>query len=258
MTRTLLSAELQSTGLWMLRYMMAHGRTDAVIGLSGGADSTLVAKLAVDAGIRVHFRFLPCHSSPESLEYGLEVAEWLGGGASSEVIDLTATFDAMPGSMSAALIALLPEDERKAVALRMGNRKARLRMMALYDEAEKIGSCIVLGTTNRSEQEIGYFTKWGDGGVDIEPIVEYWKREVYAALALYGAPRSVQERAASADLWPGQTDEGELGCTYAQLESVFSWDGDEDVPSEIRQDLRRRAKVTAHKRRTPPGCSRSL
>ena len=144
-----------------------------------------------------------------------------------------------------ALGAPAPQDDRPDLPL--ANLKARLRMAALYYHANRF-RYLVVGTGNRSELSIGYFTKYGDGGVDLLPLGHLVKSEVRTLAEHLGVPQAIVEKAPAAGLWPGLTDERELGFTYDALEEyLFGGVGDDELKQSV--DTRRRAN--AHKLRTP-------
>jgi len=131
-----------------------------------------------------------------------------------------------------------------------GNLKARLRMCDLYYVAN-IMNYLVLGTGNRSEAEMGYFTKYGDGGVDVGPLGNLYKRDVYYLARALDIPQEIVDRPPSAGLWPGQTDEAEMGVEYCDIECFLSGAGAFNTPEQnIKIGLMQ--KRSEHKRRMPP------
>jgi NAD+ synthase len=132
----------------------------------------------------------------------------------------------------------------------LANVKPRLRMTALYYVANTL-NYLVAGTGNRSELTIGYFTKYGDGGADILPIGTLLKDEVRALARELGVPEPVITKAPSAGLWLGQTDEGEMGFTYADLESYLTR-GPAAVTPALAMRIERLMRATEHKRAIPP------
>jgi NAD+ synthase len=132
----------------------------------------------------------------------------------------------------------------------IANVKPRLRMATLYFVANRL-NYLVAGTGNRSEITIGYYTKYGDGGVDLLPIGRLVKREVWDLARELGVPSRVIDKAPSAGLWLGQTDESEMGFTYAELES-FIRDGASAVSPKIAGRIQHLVKVSEHKRALPP------
>ncbi|WP_457680466.1 NAD+ synthase [Thermovibrio sp.] len=185
------------------------GFKKAVIGLSGGVDSSLSAFLAVEAlgresviGISMPYKT----SSPSSREDARLVAETLK--IEFHEIDITPQIDAYY------------ERFKDADPVRKGNKMARERMSILYDFAHWKGA-LVLGTSNKSELLIGYSTRWGDSAHDVNPIGDLYKTQVWEMASFVGVPEKIVKKKPSADLWPGQTDEGELGLTYHTLDQIL-------------------------------------
>jgi len=187
----------------------AAGLKKVVIGLSGGIDSAVAAALAVDAlgkenvlGVCMPYRL----SNPSSLADGLAVAENLQ-------IDVE-TRDISP--MVDAFLNELPEGE----AVRRGNVMARCRMIVLYDVSAR-DSSLVLGTGNRTETLLGYATLHGDTAYALNPLEDLYKKEVTAVARHMELPEEVVNKAPSADLWEGQTDEDELGFSYDDADNLL-------------------------------------
>lgn len=227
---------------WMREYLDRSGLQGFVVGLSGGIDSAVTAALAVQAvGTgSTHGILLPCHSQVEDARYAQMLAEALD--LDTQTIDLTTTCD--------ALTAVLPEGTKLAHA----NLRPRLRMTVLYYIAQ-IKRCLVAGTGNKPEMLVGYFTKYGDGGVDLEPLGALYKHEVRGLARVLGVPRPIIERPPTAGLWPGQTDEGELGITYDELDALLAaMDGGTTPPvsEETAHRVRQMIAASEHKRRLPP------
>ncbi len=188
----------------------------AVLGLSGGVDSALVIELAARAlgPARVLAVAMPYRSSASaSLE--LARASAAQAGVRLEELDISPTADALFHSAS------ISEDPSDALARRRrGNVLARLRMVALYDRSARDGA-LVLGTSNKTELLLGYGTQHGDMASALNPIGDLYKSQVYALSEHLQVPRAILDRAPSADLWEGQTDEQELGAPYAVLDSLL-------------------------------------
>ncbi|SMC17912.1 NAD+ synthetase [Desulfacinum hydrothermale DSM 13146] len=222
---------------WIAHRVREAGARGVVIGISGGIDSAVCAALAHKAlGQNTLGLLLPCHSSPADLQDARRVAQHIG--LPVEEIDLSPVFDAF-------LHALGPADPKLC-----GNLKARLRMATLYHRAAS-HHYLVLGTSNRSEWEIGYFTKHADGAADLQPIIHLLKGEVRILARALELPREIIERPPSAGLWEGQTDEGELGFTYEQLDSFLQGQV-EAVDPQVAQKIRTLQEASAHKRMPPP------
>jgi len=212
-----------------------------VVGLSGGVDSALVAVLAQRAvGENVLGLLMPCHSQPVDGEYARLLADTFD--IETITVDLGPVYD--------ALVAALPPGSDLARA----NLKPRLRMATLYFIANT-RNYLVAGTGNKSEIMVGYFTKWGDGGCDLLPLGGLFKTQVWGLAGELGIPEQIISRPPTAGLWPGQTDEGEMGITYAELDATLRAIERGDTSSCEPATL---AKVqgmiarSAHKRALPP------
>jgi NAD+ synthase len=193
----------------------------AVLGLSGGIDSALVAYLTADAigAQRLHCVLMPYRtSSPESLADAGEVVRRLG--CSSEVVEITAMVDGYFGT-DGVQGAAGPEG-LEAVPLRRGNFMARMRMSVLYDRSVTWRG-LVVGTGNKTESLIGYTTLFGDQACAFNPIGDLYKSQVRQLSAAIGVPEQIIRKAPSADLWPGQTDETEAEFSYPELDRLLFW-----------------------------------
>ncbi len=193
-----------------LRGEVARAGLDrGIIGISGGLDSALVAYLAAEAlgpdrvtGVAMPYR----SSSPESLSHAELVASETG--IDFRVVEITPMVDAFFAG------------EPDADGLRRGNRMARERMCVLYDLSAALGA-IVLGTSNRSEISLGYGTLFGDLACAINPIGDIFKTQVRGLSRHLGVPAAIIDKAPSADLWAGQSDEEELGFSYEQVDPLL-------------------------------------
>ena len=181
-----------------------------VLGLSGGLDSSLACFLAAEAlgpqnvlAIRMPFRT----SSPESLEHAALVIEQTG--VQSATVPITPVAD--------LFLASIPEDQ----PVRRGNVLARLRMIVLYDRSAEFKG-LVIGTGNKTEIYLGYTTLFGDSACALNPIGDLYKTQVRQLARALGVPEVILAKPPSADLWPGQTDEGELGFTYARVDQLLT------------------------------------
>lgn len=237
-------------------YVETSGSGGVVVGLSGGIDSAVVAKLAVDAlgPERVHAIFMPSSVTSEAdYECTARLADhW---GICFETINIQKAVD--------AAIEMLGGEPSM---LERGNISARCRMTLLYGRAKSLG-CIVLGTSNQSEYMMGYFTKHGDGAADALPLVKMYKTSVRQLAKIIGIPQDVIDKPPSAGLWEGQTDEAEMGVSYDVLDLVLHGieHGRTDaeislgnsIPLEKVEGIRARVKSMSHKRMPParPGNS---
>lgn len=222
---------------WIKDYVDRSGGGSVVIGLSGGLDSSVVAALCVRAlgRSRVQGVIMPCGSADKDETDARAVANWLG--ISYTVQNLSHAFLIFCEKMVC--------DERT-----LGNVKARLRMTMLYAEANSTGS-LVIGTGNRSELMTGYFTKYGDGGVDIEPIGHLYKTEVRELAKDLCVPQNIIDKPPSAGLWTDQTDEKDLGMTYKQLDECLM-NGIKYPDWDIKRKVHNLITESEHKRQMPP------
>ncbi len=185
------------------------GFSKAVLGISGGVDSSLSAFLSVRAlgeknvlALRMPYKT----SSPESLEHANLIVEQLR--VPSLTIDISEAVD--------AVLVNFPD----ASLVRRGNVMARIRMINVYDQSAAFPG-LVVGTGNKTESLLGYSTLHGDGAFDFNPLADLYKAQVRQLAAEIGVPRSILEKAPSADLWVGQTDEEELGFTYDEMDRLL-------------------------------------
>jgi len=181
-----------------------------LLGLSGGIDSALVAYLAAEAiGPQNVLAILMPYktSSPASRGDAEAIVDDLG--LPSELVDISPIVDGY-----------FDESRAGAAPLRRGNFMARARMMVLYDHSVTWGG-LVIGTGNKTETLIGYSTLWGDSASAFNPIGDLYKSQVRQLSAAVGVPDAVITKAPSADLWPGQTDEDEVGFSYAEVDRIL-------------------------------------
>jgi NAD+ synthase len=228
---------------WLRENLALSGAEGFVFGLSGGVDSAVTGALAVEAvgPESVLAAILPCHSAPIDARLGQAVAD------AFSMPTVTVNLD---GAYSDLIDHLPPTYNRLASA----NIKPRLRMIALYYLAQS-NRYLVLGSGNRTEWMVGYFTKYGDGGADLLPLGDLYKTEVWELARDLGVPPEVVDRAPSAGLWPGQTDEEELGITYRKLDQVLhaiATDDTEGVDPVALEKVKRMIARSAHKRALPP------
>ena len=205
-----------------IRDQLRHaGFERVVLGLSGGIDSGLVAHLVAEAigAERLHCVLLPYRtSSPSSRGDAETIVAKLG--CSSEVVEISTMVDAYfgtadtPGAGGA--------QSQDASPVRRGNFAARMRMTVLYDRSVTWGG-LVAGTGNKTEALIGYTTLFGDSACAFNPIGDLYKSQVRQLAVALGVPTAVISKAPSADLWPGQTDEGEAGFSYPELDRLLFW-----------------------------------
>lgn len=194
---------------FLSEYLQGAGFTKGILGLSGGLDSSTCAYLATRAlgpenltGVMMPYKT----SDPASEADARLVADALGLNVLR--IDLTPQVD--------AYFEKFPEADR----LRRANKMARERMTILYDQSAALGA-LVIGAGNKTEALLGYTTLWGDMACAVVPLGDLYKTQVRQLSRWLGVPEQIVEKSPSADLWPGQTDEGELGLTYAEADQIL-------------------------------------
>ena len=233
-----------------LRRMTHMSRSFCLFGLSGGIDSAVVAYLLFRALKRDQIKaiIMPYHQSDkQSMEDALLVVKDLG--MDYQVVDISPCIDSYYDRF--------PEADR----YRLGNKMARERMSVLYDMA-MVHRGLVVGTGNRSELLLGYFTKHGDGGVDLEPLGGLYKTHVYELAKYLGVPERIIKKHPTADLWPGQRDEDELGIGYEEADQILYYlmEKGENIERIVQRGFGRDrveqvsglVRYSEHKRRMPP------
>jgi NAD+ synthase len=202
MTRKVVSAFIRDS-------VRKNGFENAIVGVSGGLDSAVVLDLTVEALGAEHAiaLLMPYRlSSPESLTHGKLICTHLG--VTPEVVEISPMVD--------AYFSAHPGDSR----LQLGNKCARERMSILYDFAAR-RRALVVGTSNKSELLVGYSTQFGDSACAFMPIGDLYKTQIFRLARFLNIPAAIVEKKPSADLWAGQTDEGEMGITYAELDEIL-------------------------------------
>jgi NAD+ synthase len=223
--------------LWIRDKVLSAGCKGVVLGMSGGVDSSVVAVLCVRAfPSNTLGLILPCYSISEDMEHAQMVADKFS--IPTKTIVLDPIFD--------ALLKILPVERAEGMA--EANIKPRLRMLALYYLANQL-KYVVVGSSNRCELAVGYFTKYGDGGVDIMPIGNLVKKEVRELAKFLGVPQPIIDKPPSAGLWQGQTDEGDLGFTYEELDRYLLTG---KATKELKARIESMAAASEHKRQLPP------
>ena len=226
------------------------GYERGIIGLSGGLDSTVTAYLAVEAlqPGNVIGLIMPYHTTnPQCQQDAEQGAGHLG--ICCEVISITPQID--------AYFAKFPQAGR----LRRANKMARERMAILYDHSAA-EQALVIGTGNKSERLLGYTTLWGDMACAFAPLGSLYKTQVRQLAAELGVSEAILNKPPSANLWPGQSDEGELGFTYAEADQILYWLIDQQCspqqvaakgfPRDLVAEIATRVKRSAFKSRMPP------
>ncbi|GEL77466.1 NAD(+) synthase [Tenuibacillus multivorans] len=230
---------------WLQQQVKEAKVNGLLVGLSGGIDSSVVAYLIKQAmpdhslGI-----IMPCKSHGQDEDDAQLVAE--SSGIDSVTVDLTDQHDLLFNGIKTQLKDKNEWNEEKE-RMADANLRARLRMSTLYTIAANY-NYLVVGTDNAVEWYIGYFTKYGDGGVDLVPLLHYTKTEVRQIARELGVPEQIITKAPSAGLWEGQTDESEMGISYDTIDAFLNG---EQVDEKDEQTIINMHQRTAHKRALP-------
>jgi NAD+ synthase len=201
---------------WLRTYASEAGMKGFVVGVSGGIDSAVTSTLCALTGLSTIVCDMPIHQPADqasrSAEHIAQLTKRFPATVRGEFIDLTAAFEAFKA-------ALPPAQADGSGGLALANSRARLRMATLYAVAQKAGA-LVAGTGNKVEDfGVGFYTKYGDGGVDLSPIADLTKTEVFALGAALDVPKSILQAAPTDGLWEDdRTDEDQLGASYPELE----------------------------------------
>lgn len=237
---------IQNRVEWIKKVLSQSGAKGIIYGNSGGKDCTLVGALCKLATDNVLGVIMPCQSSQN---YGSDRDDALRAGKHFGIeqieIDLTKTKEALVSALGEQL----EKDNAGETNLKMANVNInpRLRMTTLYALGQARGY-LVAGTGNLDEATLGYFTKWGDGAHDFNPIADLTVGEIYEHLRYLGAPSTIIEKAPSAGLYQGQTDEQETGIKYSDVDKYLRG---EQIPDEVRQKIEKMKSRAGHKMRMP-------
>lgn len=231
---------VQKLCVWMKDKVIKAKAKGVVFGLSGGIDSAVVAALSIRILPQNTLAIIiPCHSFEADTNDALDLINKFN--ISYKIIDLSKVYD--------SLIYLLDDKEKEgSFKLAEANIKPRLRMITLYYFANKL-NYLVVGTGNKSELTIGYFTKYGDGGADILPLGNLLKNQVKELAEYLGIPKKIINKLPSAGLWEGQTDEEEIGISYDQLDKYLKTGKIEN--KIIEKKIQDKITQSAHKRTIP-------
>ena len=189
-----------------------QGFSKAIVAVSGVVDSAVSLMLAVKAlgAANVYTIQLP-YKKHQSLELSNLIIETAKIPQNQRIII----------SIGRAVDKLAVKLNAKKDKIRLGNIMVRARMICVFDQAKKL-KALVVGTANKSERMLGYFTRFGDEGSDLEPIVHLYKTQVIELAKQLGVPEAIIQAAPAAGLWPGQTDEAELGFNYQEVDPMLS------------------------------------
>jgi NAD+ synthase len=224
-------------GGWIRKQVIDANRKGVVFGMSGGIDCSVAARLCQIGGVDLHLVLMPYGDDMErthSLDHALELISKFG--IPYHIFDIKPSVDAL---LSDRLIS-----NQSTLRLSHANIRPRIRMTYLYQLAQ-MSDRFVLGTGNLAERTVGYFTKWGDGACDINPMAMLTKQEVYTLARYLEIPDCIIRKKPSADLWEGQTDEDDLGLTYPQIDAFIQ--KGTSGSTEIDNSIRQRMASSAHK-----------
>ena len=217
---------------WLLKYAKFSNTNGFVIGISGGIDSATTSTIAAKTGLSTMCIEMPIHQEKSQIKRAEEHIKWLEknfNNVSSLKLDLTNFYE--------KFVSTLPEDQNNH-KLALANTRARLRMSALYYFAQNENK-LVLGTGNKVEDfGIGFFTKYGDGGVDISPIADLLKSEVYNLAKELNINNDILVAAPTDGLWEEEkTDEDQIGATYPELEWAMQFNGRKKILSKRQKEI---------------------
>lgn len=222
---------------WIKEVLDNANAKGVVLGMSGGKDSALVGILSRMATPNVTGMIMPCQSKRNYLEDKDDALELNNKfGIQTLEVDLTPVKEVFTN-----ILRPLTENQ---TPMAYANINPRLRMITVYNYAQRM-NYLVAGTGNKSEATMGYFTKWGDGAYDFNPIADLTVTEIYELLRYLDCPQAILEKAPSAALFEGQTDEDEMGITYKELDEYIRTGKAAD---EIKEKIERTYKTTSHKR----------
>ncbi len=238
---------------WLKSYALNAKVNGFIIGISGGIDSAVTSTLCAKTGLKLVCLEMGIHQKENEVNRGLEHIEWLErhfSNVSHYRPNLTDTFETLKKSFPKGI------DNH---GLSMANTRARLRMTTLYAIGQAKG-LLVAGTGNKVEDfGVGFYTKYGDGGVDISPIADLYKSEVYDVARHLNIVESIQKAAPTDGLWDDErTDEGQIGATYPELEWAMAFNGDESNLTSRQKEVlviyNRFNKANKHKMIPIPVC----
>lgn len=238
---------------WLAAYCREAQQAGFIVGISGGVDSALTSTLCAKTGLKTLLLSMPIHQQASQLQRARKHMVWLQANYSNVErmeVDLTTAFECLRNSF--------PKDAA-AYELSMANTRSRLRMTTLYAIGQT-HRCLVAGTGNKIEDfGVGFYTKYGDGGVDLSPIADLTKTEVWDVSKYLGISEEITNAKPTDGLWgEDRTDEDQLGATYPELEWAMEFTGDESSLTarqcEVLGIYRRFNRVNRHKMEPIPVC----
>lgn len=238
---------------WLAEYCSKARQEGYVIGISGGVDSALTSTLCAQTELKTILVSMPIHQQRDQLMRAHQHIAWLTANFSNVTsieVDLTASFETFRSTLP---------DEVSNHELSMANSRARLRMTTLYAIGQA-NACLVAGTGNKIEDfGVGFYTKYGDGGVDVSPIADLTKSEVWALAKQLGVSDEITNAKPTDGLWGSdRTDEDQLGASYPELEWAMEFNGNQASLSERQREVlaiyRRFNTANQHKMQAIPVC----
>ncbi len=205
-------------GKWIKNHVENAKTNGVVLGMSGGIDCSVVARLCQNAGINTHLILMPYGESMNNSKSYSDAMELINKFKFDyHIFDIKPAVDSLKIPSDSEII---KNANKTNIELSKANIRPRVRMTYLYQYAQ-MNNLLVIGTSNLSERTVGYFTKWGDGGSDLNPIGMLTKKEVYTIAKYLQVPECIINKKPSAELWEGQTDEDELGIKYEQIDEFI-------------------------------------
>ncbi len=243
---------------WLRDYANNTGAKGYIIGVSGGVDSAVVSTLCAMTDLELLMLELPIRQTQDEISRAWEHMNFITQrfpNAKAQRVDLTATFEELENTFA------VPENQNSNQQLALANTRSRLRMVSLYYYAQT-NNLLVCGTGNKVEDfGIGFFTKYGDGGVDISPIADLYKTEVYALANALNLAESIRNAIPADGLWDtARTDEQQIGASYPELEKIQKEWGTKTAANYTGRDLEvyrifsKMHKATQHKISPIPVC----
>ena len=239
---------------WLIDYIKGCSQKGFVVGISGGIDSAVTSTLCARTGYPTLCIEMPIYQKENEMDRSKKHIKWLKkqfDNIEEHKLDLSLTFD--------SFIKNIDENKNLNNALALANTRSRIRMMTLYYFAQ-INNYLVVGTGNKVEDfGIGFFTKYGDGGVDISPIADLLKTDIYLLAKELNIDKLIISAEPTDGLWDNEkTDEDQIGATYPELEWAMNFHGDKTMISKRQQKVleiyTNLNKINQHKMRAIPVC----
>ena len=235
---------------WIKEQVNQAHRKGVVLGMSGGLDCSVTARLCQFGGVDVHLVMMPYGNdmkNTKSSDHAMALIEKFQ--FNYHVFDIKPAVDALTITTESPYYAYGDATQSESVELSRANLRPRVRMTYLYQLAQ-LDHRFVIGTGNLAERTVGYFTKWGDGACDLNPLAMLAKQEVYTLARYLEVPDCIINKKPSAGLWDGQTDEAELGMSYAQIDAYILNGTSGDLETD--RQIEKRKTMSSHKHNPIP------